>query len=50
MIVKLNQVSDHQLNQILKIWLNGNLDAHDFIPKNCWMDNYDNVKNLLPKA
>lgn len=38
------------LEQIMKIWLNENIKAHNFIPKNYWEDNYEYVKEILPNA
>lgn len=38
------------LNSIIKIWFNSNVEAHSFIPKEYWENNYEAVKNLLPQA
>lgn len=38
------------MDQILDIWLNSNIEAHNFISRNYWLNNYDFVKNALPKA
>lgn len=24
------------LDQVMELWLNGNIEAHDFIPRNYW--------------
>jgi len=32
------------------IWLNGNLDAHDFIDKNYWINHLDEVKEQFQQA
>ena len=34
----------------MQIWLNGNLDAHAFIPANFWMGHFEMVRDLLPHA
>ena len=34
----------------MQIWLEGNLDAHDFIDPSYWHDNYELVKKELPNA
>ncbi|MGN8913634.1 GNAT family N-acetyltransferase [Anaerofustis butyriciformans] len=40
----------NDLDIILDIWLNGNLDAHNFINKKYFYDNLDYVKEILPKS
>ena len=32
------------------IWLDTNIDAHNFIPKEYWTENFDMVKQILPSA
>ena len=36
--------------QVMKIWLNGNEDAHPFIPKDYWKSNYSIVEKQLLQA
>ena len=38
------------LSRIMQIWLDTNIKAHSFIPKEYWTENFDLVKNLLPQA
>lgn len=38
------------LDTIMKIWLETNIEAHDFINKSYWQENYAVVKELLPDA
>lgn len=38
------------LDSLMKIWLEGNLDVHDFIDESYWKDNYEQVKRKLPNA
>ena len=38
------------MEQLLQIWLNSNIDAHDFIPPKYWIDNYPLVADQLPQA
>lgn len=38
------------LNDVMKIWLNTNINAHGFIEKSYWYDNYSMVKELMPQA
>jgi putative acetyltransferase len=34
----------------MEIWLNTNIQAHNFIPKAYWKSNFDSVKRMLPSA
>jgi ribosomal protein S18 acetylase RimI-like enzyme len=34
----------------MKIWLEANIQVHDFIPESYWQTNYEMVKGLLPKS
>lgn len=36
--------------QVMRIWLNGNLDAHPFIPKAYWESNFETVQEQLLQA
>lgn len=38
------------LEPVMQIWLESNYEAHNFIDKNYWKQNYDLVKAELPKA
>lgn len=38
------------LDKIMEIWLQGNLEAHDFIDAEYWNKNFDSVKAALPGA
>lgn len=50
MIQTLSSITEEQLDQLMQIWLDGNLEAHDFVPSRYWQDNYALVKNLLLTA
>lgn len=39
-----------ELDEIMQIWLNTNIDAHDFIPKEYWINNFDLVMHMMPSA
>lgn len=41
---------EDDLNSVMRIWLDTNIKAHDFIPKEYWKNHYAAVKNLLPQA
>lgn len=47
MIKKLNI---NKLEEVMEIWLETNIDSHDFIDKKYWIQNYDLVKELLKEA
>lgn len=38
------------IEQVMKIWLCGNEDAHSFIPKDYWKSNYSMVQEQLLQA
>lgn len=40
----------NDLFSIMQIWLDTNIKAHSFISQNYWIENYENVKNILPQA
>lgn len=38
------------LNEVMDIWLETNIDTHNFIIKDYWIQNFDMVKEVLPSA
>ncbi|QHQ63305.1 N-acetyltransferase [Anaerocolumna sedimenticola] len=42
------KISD--LESVMNLWLDTNIQAHDFIPQSYWIGNYDKVKEMLPDA
>lgn len=42
--------SSEDINSIMGIWLEGNIQAHEFIPESYWTHNYDLVRSLISKA
>lgn len=40
----------YDLEQVMKIWLETNIAAHNFVPEKYWRDNFNGVKEALPKA
>ncbi|MDF2589268.1 MAG: Acetyltransferase domain [Anaerocolumna sp.] len=38
------------LDTVMKIWLDTNINAHDFISEDFWIKNFDLVKEILPKS
>jgi Acetyltransferases len=41
----IKQLQALQLNEVMDIWLKTNISAHNFIPEQYWLKNYDVVKN-----
>ena len=41
---------ENDLFAVMQIWIETNIKAHSFIPKDYWTDNYAMVKNILPQA
>ncbi|MEG1994122.1 MAG: N-acetyltransferase [Oscillospiraceae bacterium] len=38
------------LQKIMEIWLNTNINAHNFIDKQYWLDNYKMVESIIPQS
>ena len=38
------------LDELMEIWLETNINAHNFIEKEYWINNFDLVKKMLPNA
>jgi len=38
------------INRIMELWLETNIQAHDFIKKSYWQDHFDEVMEILPNA
>lgn len=39
-----------KIDSIMKIWLETNINDHDYIPEDYWIENYNSVKEALPEA
>lgn len=50
MITTLVQLTSQQLDQLMVLWLAGNLQAHAFIPADYWQNNRVAVRQMLPMA
>ena len=46
----IREFDDKDLERVMEIWLYTNIQTHGFIPKEYWENNYDMVKNVLPKS
>ena len=46
----IRKLRENDLAAVTKIWLDSNIKAHYFIPKEYWISNYPAVKEMLPQA
>ncbi|GAA3635552.1 GNAT family N-acetyltransferase [Lactobacillus hamsteri] len=46
----IRKANKKDLNRLMKIWLDSNLDTHDFVPASYWQNHYDEVRNALLQA
>lgn len=46
----IRKFKEDDLDQVMEIWLNTNVQAHEFIPQEYWTSNFDMVKSVLPEA
>ncbi|MFX4233993.1 GNAT family N-acetyltransferase [Aliarcobacter butzleri] len=46
----IRKLDKNDINKLLQIWLEVNIKTHNFIPKEYWEEQYDNVKELLPNS
>lgn len=46
----IRKYEEKDLDIIMKIWQEENINAHNFISKKYWENNYEYVKSILPKA
>lgn len=46
----IRQFKKNDLPAVMQIWLDTNIKAHDFIPKEYWENNYEIIKEILPDA
>ena len=43
-------LKENDLTAVMQIWLDTNIEAHKFIQKEYWINNYTAVKEMLPRA
>ena len=46
----IRKMKEADLYAVMQIWLDTNINTHDFIPAEYWSGNYELVKSLLPEA
>ena len=49
-ILMVRRMQEQDVNQIARIWLEGNLYTHRFIPEEHWRENYDYVRKQLAES
>lgn len=43
-------LQNKDINEVARIWLDSNIQAHDFIPSQYWYDQYEMVKEEISKV
>lgn len=46
----IRKLQKEDIGQVMQIWLNGNVEAHPFVPKDYWRLNYEMVSEQLSEA
>lgn len=46
----IRKFNEFDLKRVMRIWYDGNLEAHDFIEKEYWERNFGYVKRSLPES
>jgi len=46
----IRKFEENDLAAVMQIWLDTNIKAHSFIPKEYWTGNYEAVREILPQA
>lgn len=49
-VIMIREFRENDLDIIMQIWVDTNIQTHNFIPKEYWINNYDMVKEMLPQA
>ena len=46
----IRQYDEYDIDALMKIWLDTNIQTHNFISSDYWRSNYDMVRKILPYA
>ena len=46
----IRRFENKDLDQVMSIWLQVNMESHSFIAADHWKNNYEMVKDMIPKA
>lgn len=48
--VMIRKLAQEDLEEVMSIWLETNIETHNFIEANYWRNNFEVVKEVLPQA
>ena len=46
----IQRMTEGDSDRVMRIWLESNLQAHDFVPEAYWRGQYENVRQMIPAA
>lgn len=46
----IRKIQRSDIERVMRIWLDGNMDAHPFIPKKYWESNFESVREQISRA
>ena len=46
----IRRFENKDLNQVMSIWIQVNMESHSFIEADYWKNNYEMVREMIPKA
>lgn len=46
----IRRFSDDDINNIMTIWLESNMNSHDFISPDYWKEKYNAVRSMIPQS
>ena len=46
----IRKFDEKDLHAVMELWLESNIEAHDFIDSRYWKENYSKVEEMLPQA
>lgn len=49
-ILMVRRMREQDVDKVAEIWLEGNINTHDFIPEEYWRENYEAVRNQLAET
>lgn len=46
----IRRLEEQDIDSVMRLWLVSNTQAHSFIPEEYWQDNFEAVREVLPRA
>jgi putative acetyltransferase len=46
----IRNVKEDDIDRIMELWLDTNIESHNFIDNNYWKSNFESVKEMMPQA